>query len=235
MNWLAIMMLSGSMAVLALRADVTLIGGSTRNGNFDADTSSTDIRSFADTPNWYNLGGSQTVRATRTTLTAPSPGGFRNAAVNLNGNRVFGNETGHTLRNGDVFSLSYMWRDLGTEWNDSADQIRVQLFYTDNDQLTGTQTTIATRYSDYSTSNNTWETVTANRFYTASGGAVGKKLFVRFEGWPGDSSDTTGYARVDNFELVLVPEPATMWWVTALGGAAGFTRRAMFRRTEEGA
>ena len=233
-RWLMVLMgfAAGGWSLHA--ASTTLIGGSTRNGNFDADTSSTDRRTFADTPNWYNLEGDQTRRATRTNRQAPSPGGFRNATVKLDSSRIFGNETGHTLQSGDVFNLSYMWRD-GGNWNDSVDRIRVQLFYTDNDQLTGTQTIIATHHSDYSSSDDTWETVTVNQFYTASGGAVGKKLFVQFQGWPGNSSDTVGHARVDNFELVLVPEPAMMWWVAALGGAAGFIRRARFRRMEEGA
>jgi len=77
-----------------------LIGGSVRNGNFNADSSTTDSRIFSDTPSWTNLTGNQGIEATRTNLPLD---GSRNAVLSQNGTRVFANDTGHTLASGELF------------------------------------------------------------------------------------------------------------------------------------
>jgi hypothetical protein len=226
MNWWFMVLMGFAAGGWSLHAaSTTLIGGSTGNGDFEADTSSTNKRTFSDTPNWTNLsstGLGQSEVATRNDKNLS--GSLRNAVMNIDGTRIFGNDPGYTIQSGDVFSLSYQWRDAFL-WDDTADQVRVDLFTTSNDTLTGTQTILYTLYSGLSTSNETWETVTANRFYTAGGGAVGKKLFIQFQGWAGNSSDTEGYARLDNFTLTVVPEPDPVWLLAALSGAGVLVRR----------
>ena len=57
--------------------DLTLGGPGVRSGDFNADTSITDSRSYGDTPEWFNLAGNQSTEATLTNNA--SPDGSRNA------------------------------------------------------------------------------------------------------------------------------------------------------------
>jgi phosphodiesterase/alkaline phosphatase D-like protein len=178
--------------------NVTLIGGATKNGNFNADTSGTNSRTFADTPEWQNLGtGNQTAEATKTDNAVD---GTRNAVVKEDGTRIFGNDTGHTLQTGDTLRVSYQWWD-GSNWNDAADRIGVSIFTTNDNTLTGTRTIIETRLSALSAVNGAYQTETAD-FAAIPASANGKRLFVLFQGVDGNSSNT-GFARLDNFSLLL--------------------------------
>jgi hypothetical protein len=86
----------------------TLVGGATRNGNFNGDPVTTGSRTFAETPEWVNVGSSQDAQATLTDLTFD---GTRNAVLRANGQRKFAVDTGHTLSAGDAFRASFVWRD----------------------------------------------------------------------------------------------------------------------------
>jgi hypothetical protein len=188
-----------------------LIGGSLRNGNFNADTSTTDSRSYEDTPDWSNLGGAQTAEATRTTLPFD---GTRNAVVSENGTRVHANDTGHTLTTGELFRAIYQWRDA-LNWTDASDKVGVTLFTTSDDTISGTRTIIQTLLSATSSANDSYQSETAD-FAAIPASANGKRLFVSFQGVNGDAI-TTGFARLDNFTLqrvtsfdpVLPVNPAT--------------------------
>jgi hypothetical protein len=178
--------------------DTTLIGGSVRNGNFNADTSGISSRPFIDTPDWYNLGGAQSAEATKTDLAVD---GTRNAVVSEAGTRLFANDTGHTLVTGQTIRATYQWRD-GSNWNDATDRIGVTLFTTSDDTITGTRTIIETKLSDISAANDSYQSETAD-FSPIPGSANGKRLFVYFTGVDGNGT-TTGFARLDNFNLVVV-------------------------------
>jgi alkaline phosphatase D len=182
-----------------------LIGGDLRNGHFNADTSATDSRSFADTPHWTNLGGAQTAEATRTTLAVDTT---RNAVVPEHGARLFANDTGHTLVTGQRFRATYQWRDA-SNWNDATDRIGVTLFTTADDTISGTRTALQTLLSAVSAVDSTYQSETAD-FAAIPASAAGKRLFVMFEAVDGNSS-ATGFARLDNFTLQLVttenPDP----------------------------
>ena len=175
--------------------DSILISGDLRNGNFNADTSATDSRSFADTPDWTNIGGAQTAEATRTNLAAD---GTRNAVLVQNGTRVSASDTGHTLATGELFRATYQWRD-GSGWTAAADKVGVSLFTTADDTITGTRTVIQTLLSATSTATGTYQEETAN-FAAIPASAAGKRLFVSFQGVDGNA-DAAGFARLDNFVL----------------------------------
>ena len=186
---------------------LTLIGGSLRNGDFNADTSATDSRSFADTPDWYNLGtSSQTIEATRTNL--PTADGTRNAVLTQNGTRVFGNDTGHTLATGELFRATYQWYDA-SGWTDASDKVGVTLFTTSDNTITGTRTAIQTLLSATSAADSTYQSETAG-FAAIPASANGKRLFVSFAGVDGDAN-TAGFARFDNvvLERVAAGSPAS--------------------------
>jgi hypothetical protein len=180
--------------------NLPLIGGSLRNGNFNADTSAIDQRPFDDTPDWINLGGDQSIEATRNNLTVD---GSRMAATRDDGSRVFGNDTGYTLTTGDLFQVTYQWRDA-LNWTDASDRIGVSLFTTADDTIDGTPTVIQTLLSDLSGTNNAYQAETAN-FDPIPASADGKRLFVSFEGVNGDAVNSNlAFARVDNFTLTRV-------------------------------
>jgi hypothetical protein len=96
----------------------TLAGGATRNGDFNDPAGVTGSRNFTDTPEWYNLGGSQAAQATNSDLAFD---GTRNAVLTENGLRKFGMDNGHTLVASDGFQASFVWRDAGN-WNDATDR-----------------------------------------------------------------------------------------------------------------
>ncbi|MFM7180886.1 MAG: alkaline phosphatase D family protein [Verrucomicrobiales bacterium] len=184
--------------------DLTLIGGSVRNGNFNADTSTTSSRPFNDTPDWYNLGsGLQTAEATKTDLPVD---GTRNAVVSEAGTRLFANDTGHTLVTGQTIRVTYQWRDA-SNWNDATDRIGVTLFTTSDDTITGTRTIIETKLSAVSAVDSSYQSET-NDFSPIPGSANGKRLFVYFTGVDGNGT-TTGFARLDNFTLVVLSGGST--------------------------
>ncbi|HSP42865.1 MAG TPA: alkaline phosphatase D family protein, partial [Luteolibacter sp.] len=175
----------------------TLVGGATRNGDFN-DPAATG-NTFADLPEWINVGGGQTVEATR-----PATGdgldfdGTRNTVLADNGGRKFAVETGHTLVGGEAFRASFVWRDAGN-WDDAGDAVAVTLYTTADDSVGGPRTVLQTLTAPVSTQNSTYETAELT-FGAVSGSAAGKRLFVFFEGVDGNAS-TNGFARLDNFVL----------------------------------
>lgn len=177
----------------------TLIGPGVRNGDFNADPATVDSRTYGETPDWVNLAGNQNTQATRTTL--PDGNGGRNAVLNQAGTRVFGNETGHLLSTGETIRAIYRWRDA-SGWNDATDRVRVTIFTTNNNTLTGTPTVIESIDSALSTTNSSYQTE-QNDFAPIPASAAGKQLFVSFEGLDGNN-DGVGFGRLDNFRLELI-------------------------------
>lgn len=173
----------------------TLVGGATRNGDFNDPAGATGSRSFADTPEWFNVGGSQDAQATNTDLAFD---GTRNAVLADNGLRKFGVDTGHTLAAGDAFQASFVWRDAGN-WDDASDRIAVTLYTTADNTINGTRTVLQTLLAPLSTQDSTYESATLT-FDSVGAPAAGKRLFMFFEGVDGNAS-TNGFARLDNFML----------------------------------
>jgi hypothetical protein len=205
-----------------------IIGGDILNGNFNAGSADGDTTddNFQSTPDWVNVGGAPTMQSTRTNVA--SPDGTRNAVLSLSGDRIFGSElglNGYIMSEGDTFDVQYEWRDA-FNWNDNLDRVEVTLFTTDDDTITGVVTEIVTDLSELSTTNNTYETVDHDAFFTASSEDAGKRLFLYFQGLSGDGSDTNGFARLDNFTLEVtsaVPEPSSAFLICLAG--MGILRR----------
>ncbi len=176
--------------------DLTLVGPGLLNGDFNADTSAVDGRNFEDTPGWYNLGTApQTIQATRFLPENTALDGSRNAVIAANEQRRYSLDTSHLLAAGEVFQVTYQWRDA-SNWNDASNRIRVSLFTTENDLITGNATILQTLDSDLSTVDSTYETQTSI-FNPVPASAGQKRLFTSFEAINGGD----GFARVDNFTL----------------------------------
>ncbi len=205
-----------------------IIGGDILNGNLNAGSADDDTTddNFQSTPDWVNVGGASTMQATRTNLA--SPDGSRNAVLSLAGDRNFGSElglNGYIISAGDTFDVQYEWRDA-FNWNDSLDNVAITLFTTDDDTITGAATPLVVDLSGLSTTNNTYETVDHDGIYTATNNDAGKKLFLTFQGQPGEGSDTNGFARFDNLTLEVtsaVPEPSSAFLICLAG--MGLLRR----------
>ena len=177
-------------------AQTILIGPGIRNGDFNDDTSLTDIRTSDDTPFWESIGGAVSIaQATRTNL--PNASGSRNAQISHQTNLVIGQSTEHTIALNDSFSVSYEWRDA-FNWNSGEDKIRIILFTTDTDTIDGVRTDIGFTDSALSTIPITYELVDSDDFYVADASVVGKKLFVAIDSV---NTDQSGFARLDDFTL----------------------------------
>ncbi len=87
-----------------------IIGGALLNGDFNADTSPADTRTFADTPGWFNLTGEQSTPATFLSNALPTPDDSRSASISDAGDRRFTIDTGYTLTGDQKLELSYQWR-----------------------------------------------------------------------------------------------------------------------------
>jgi len=201
----------GAFALAAsANAQLTIVGGSTLNGNFNADTSLDDKRTFADTPDWVNIGsgGDQSQEATRIAPAAQLFDGSRNAVLSEAADRAFGLDTGYSIVEGETFTLNFVWRDA-FQWDDGGDQLVVNLFTTNTDAIDGTRNTLASLLSGTSTANNSYQAYNNASAYTAIAADVGKTLFVEVTTQDGGSG-ADGFARIDNFELITsVPEPSS--------------------------
>ncbi len=143
-------------------------------------------------------------------LNSPGSGGTNFAVTR---DRILAINTGYTIAAGDIFNVSYAWRDAAN-W-DANDEVEMNLFFTNDDLITGTQTaiTIASGGRDATT---TWETEGDTGLFFVDPLAVGKTLFVSL----GAPNVTQGeFSRMDDVfvEVISVPEPSS----TALIGLAG--------------
>jgi autotransporter-associated beta strand protein len=171
---------------------LTLVGGTTRNGDFNAG-GGTGAQTYAQTPDWTNISsGGQSQNATNTTLNA---NGTRNAIIAENVARAFGLDTGHTLAAGERFRATYQWRDA-SNWTDGNDRVRISLFITSDDTLAGNSTTIQSLNSGLSQADSTYQDETAV-FDPIPASAAGKRLFVAINA----AQTGNGFARLDDFVL----------------------------------
>ena len=177
-----------------------IVGGALLNGDFNADNSDSDLRSFNDTPNWFNLSGNQNTTATTLTGSLPAPDNSRNAALTDDGNRLFAIKTGYTLTADQKLELSYQWRD-GENWSKADDEIQVTLFTTSDDTPSGTRSDIESVLSGTSSTDAAFESFKTT-FAPIPASADGKKLFVLLEGIDGNASPD-GQAEVDDFVISL--------------------------------
>ncbi|MCP5532105.1 MAG: hypothetical protein H7A48_02925, partial [Akkermansiaceae bacterium] len=174
-------------------ANETLVGGATRNGDFN--DPATTGNTFADLPEWYNIGGGQGAEATNTNLDFDAT---RNAVLSDNGGRKFAVDTGHTLAAGELFRAAFVWRDA-SGWIDASDTVGVSLYTTADNTIDGSRTVLQTLQTPVSTQDGSYESAELT-FGAVDAAVTGKRLFVYFEGVDG-GGETVGYARLDNFVL----------------------------------
>lgn len=191
-----------------------------RDGGFEnvVDSALHDARTYAEMPDWDNLTGLDTKTLGRTNL-ALSTYGPRNAVISEG--RTPGQNMGHTIQSGDIFQGSMMWRDSGS-W-DADDQIKVILFYTSDNTLTGAATDLMTWNSGPRTGVETWEKKTFPSTGFVDALAVGKTLMVRFE----VEAEDLHFARMDDLYLEVTsngePQPSELLLTNLMRSAGTVT------------
>lgn len=198
-------------------AAAVLVGAGVNNGDFNDTPAATDANggaTFADTPFWTDIG---TGGFTATTTFNFLYDSTRNMYIrqHSDGFTYAANATGYTIAAGDVFNVSYLWLD-GSGWTDASDQVTIVLYTTSDNIIGGTQSILQQQNSGISTSNTTWEAVVQNSFYTAVAADAGKKLFVGVTSIS-PSSTAISFARIENLNVEVVPEPGSL----ALLGLSG--------------
>ena len=176
----------------AFTTDLTLVGGPKLNGDFNAGGAG-GVHTFSETPDWQNIGtGTQNENTSNTNL---SFNGTRNGIIAENAARQFGLDTGHTLAAGERFQVTYQWRDA-SNWNDASDRVRITLFTTTNDTITGVRTDLQSIDSSTSQANSTYQSEIA-LFEPIPEAAEGKRLFLSINAAQSGNS----FARIDNVVL----------------------------------
>ncbi len=156
-------------------------------------------RTWAQTPFWENLSttGNQDSIATQETRDFD---GTRNLLLSEESSSLPAQDTGYTIRSGDLLEIRYVWRS--DQWWTAQDQIAIKLFTTDNDLISGTPTFFATLFSRTPTGDDKYQTGSGRA--TATETESGKKLFVAIDTQDGDG-ELDGVAHLDNFQLQVTP------------------------------
>jgi hypothetical protein len=179
------------------------------NGNFEAGKG----LEFYNTTGWYNCG-----RGTRQDLKARTDSdvlmyGIYAATVNDRYDAAnkqydliaFSQRTGHSVKEGEVFTLNYVWRPFETYWQMSRDTIRFVLFATSDDKMYGPVVWSSTHDSDFFIGSPDVVKVVSQKTSPVTAAAAGKRLFVIFHGI--DTVDgvegATHFARVDNIVITV--------------------------------
>ena len=152
-------------------------------------------RAWAQTPFWENLSasGNQDLIATQETCDYD---GTRNLILLEEPAALPAQDTGHTLRSGDLLEIRYVWQS--DKWWAAEDQVAIKFFTTDNDLMSGTPTFFATLLSGTPTADGTYQAGSGRA--TATETESGKKLFVAIDTQDG-GGELDGVAHVDNFQL----------------------------------
>ena len=160
-------------------------------------------RTWSQTPVWENIGttGGQNSIATQE---ARDYDGTRNLLLSEAPAILPAQDTGYTIRRGDVYEIRYDWLD--DTWWTAHDQVAIRLFTTDNDLISGTPTTFATVLSGTLTTAGNYEAASGSATATAT--EARKRLFVAIDTQDG-GGELDGVARLDNFQLHVThfPEP----------------------------
>jgi len=156
-------------------------------------------RTWAQTPFWENLSttGNQDSIATQETRDFD---GTRNLLLSEGSSSLPAQDTGCTIRSGDLLEIRYVWRS--DQWWTAQDQIAIKLFTTDNDLISGAPTFFATLLSGAPTGDDTYQTGSGR--VTTTETESGKKLFVAIDTQDGDG-ELDGVAHLDNFQLQVTP------------------------------
>jgi hypothetical protein len=185
------------------------------NGNFE---DGKGLQFYA-TTGWYNCG-----KGTRQDLNARTDSdvlmyGVYAATVNDRydaANKqysllVHSQRTAYSVKEGDVFTINYVWRPFETYWQMSRDTIRFFLYATSDDKMNGPVVWSSTHDSEFFVGSPDVVKPVSQKTSPVTAAAAGKRLFVVFHGV--DTVDgvegATHFARVDNIVVTVSGKSTT--------------------------
>ena len=203
-------------AAFAQTTIVTIIGGSTGNGDFEAVTTAGDALPYSSVPSWINSNEpsdpnfSVTAGMAGHPMNNPDTGGT--AGSNLRGgflfkDRISGNTTPYTLKSGDTFQVTFdISRQGGAALWEGDIRVEAVLFTTTatvDDAYNSTEDASYEVLGTYQYSilaEPFWQTgIASGPFFTASAADAGKTVYAGFTlRTPGDGSP---FPRLDNLVL----------------------------------
>jgi hypothetical protein len=184
----------------SLTAATTIIGDSTLNGDFEANT--------------FWTTGFNVDEVNYTTGSITGTNGAQTAVIGRqNDTTIRGvlQNTGYTVSSGDSFDLTFDWRSAAN-WT-STDTLNWRLFTTDDNTAGGTISLID---SDSFTGLNATFTEYGLTGSIAGVTDVGQQLWVEI--WATVPEAETAFSRLDNVNLSVIPEPGTYALIAGLLG-----------------
>jgi len=158
-------------------------------------------RTWAQTPVWENISPSADPNS-NATQEIRDYDKTRNLLVSESPASLPAQDTGYVIRTDDLFEIRYVW--MGGTWWTAHDQVAIRLFTTDNNLISGTQTTFATILSGKLNKAGAYKEALGSA--TATEAQRGKRLFVAIDTHDG-GGERDGFAHLDNFQMQVTHFP----------------------------
>lgn len=177
---------------------------SSGNGNFEASLVGSGIATFAQVPNWHNIGGAESANFTDTLGTGGSPeSDSRGAYFTVDGSTgkmTVANDTGYQIGEaGETFDISLALHKWGSPGNYNGDETLTATLFTTAGSVNGnTQLQdIAVLQSTVFNVTGSWNDESAADFYTSLAGDVGKTVYLALEFNRGTAATSNPVPRID--------------------------------------
>lgn len=212
---------------------MTIVGGTTGDGDFEAAGSAAGAAQYVASPDWFNAQGAETINFTNTTQMGGSSQPNSRGGMPFQ-NRTQVNGTGYTIASaGEVFCLSY---DFGAgggllAWNGGGDETLRTFLFTASIPVDGNLTTAEMTElggDDYDidrAGDGQWTTRSVPVFYTSTAADVGQTVYFGMQFLNDTGNDLFPRIDVVNLEVTPVPEPGTAAMLATMLVGLGMIRR----------
>jgi len=225
MNLKTLLSALAGLAFVGSASAATIIDNTTLNGSFESDDLSApgDEYLFAD---WTTGGNVAVTRRVPNNATDGTWSAIVGTESVTGSNMGAIQNTGHSVSGSDEYTLSFNWANA-SGW-DGPDTINWRLFTSSDNSLTGTITEIGSgSATDDNLTNLSYKTET-DTFLAIPAASVGQQLWVEIYSATttlnGNIPPQGEFARLDEVQLTVVPEPSSLA-LLGLGGLLIARRR----------